>query len=200
MAKINRVIEPENSELVRDRIGEILIDEIGNQVQLSYDPLIDATVYVERSMPFDKTELPVVSVSLANGMFGNKSQREVYGTYAFNIDVFASAKSTKDSSGDTTSAFVLQKIMGICRSILEDPIYITLGFKPPFISRVWCSEMNIASTNKEDATNTAMGRLVFNVLVSEPSKGYRPQLIDGYETVIKIGNSSDGYFWNGENY
>lgn len=200
MSKINTVIPKQKFEYIRDRVFEIIMSEFEGQYLQSYDPDLDLSVFIERSTPLDKTELPGIVVSLAAGNFGNKNQGSVDGTYQINIDHYTSAKSAAGVSGDTYAAKKLHKILGISRAILEDPIYKTLGFTPPFIMKSFISELNIAAQNKEDAENTSMGRLVFNVVANETSKLLIPDLIEGYNTSIKIDNSGKGYFYKGENY
>ena len=81
MPKITQAIPPQAFEIIRNRIGLILAEEIDNQSILTYDPDLDLTVWVERTVPFDKTELPSVNVSLARGSYDSKTYRETDSTY-----------------------------------------------------------------------------------------------------------------------
>ena len=82
MAKINTIIQSQANEVIRDRIAEIIADEINNQIIMNYpSPDIDATVWVERSNSPDKTELPMIVVSLGGSTWGNKNQGSVDGTH-----------------------------------------------------------------------------------------------------------------------
>lgn len=196
MSKITKEINQQNFEFIRDRILQILVDEFEGQFILSYDDDLDLSVYVERSTPIDKTEIPAIVISLSNGNYNNKNQGCVDGTYVYNIDFFTNAKSSEGISGDTLAATKLQKIMGVGRAILEDPIYKTLGVTPPFVMKTFVSEMNIAQQNKEDAENTSMGRLLFNVVSTETTTPIVPSLIEGFKTAIKIDQSGKGYFYS----
>jgi hypothetical protein len=200
MSKIKQVILKRTYEYIRDRIFAILMDEFDGQFVLTYDTDLEVNFFIERGTPIDKTELPAIVVSIAKGSFDNKNQGNIDGSYSFNIDCFTNAKTNITEGGDYIAAKHLQKIMGICISILEDPIYKTLGFTPPFIMSSSFSEMNFASPNKEDASNTSMGRLTFNIRANEAFKLIEPSLIEGYETTVQIGNSGKGYFYIGENY
>lgn len=200
MALITEIIPSQEFELVRDRVAEILIDELANQAALSYDEDLEVNVFVERSIPFDKTELPAINVSLAQGEFDNKKAPNLDGNYIYNIDVHTSAKSNEEDQGDSRASVKLHKILGKCRAIIENPIYRTLGFNKPSISRVFFSQMDIADPGKQDALNTQMGRLILNVRVPEGVSLLAAGLIEGYDTKVKIGTSSVGYAYIGENY
>ena len=200
MSKITQIISTQRFESIRDRILEILVDEMDHQYYLTSDEDLNVSVFIERNNPIDKTELSAIVVSLAKGAYSNKNQGSVDGDYIYNVDVYTNSKTTENGAGDTLAAIKMQKLMGVCRSILEDPIYKTLGFAPPFLMKTNVSEFNIAAGNKEDALNTGMGRLTFNVTTNETNKLIVPNLIEGYETTVKIDNSGKGYFYQGENY
>lgn len=202
MAQITQIISTQAFEFVRDRIAEILDDELNNQFILSGDYDLDLSVTVESNFPqTNKEDFPIVNVSLTNGKYENKDHGgSVLGLYQYNVDVYANSKTPLEGQGDRLASIKMQKVIGICRSILEDPIYKTLGFEPPFVSRVFVSEMNISEPNKDDALNTIVGRLVFNVHVPEHCKLTTPTLIEGYETQVRIGNTNRGFQYNGSNY
>lgn len=200
MPKISQIILPQNYEFVRDRIAEILTDELDHQLALTGDYDLDVLVDVERSTPFDESELPAVNVSLDLGSWGNKHQGSVAGTYIFNIDCITSSKSTQDKAGDVAASVKTQRIAGLCRAILEDPLYKTLGFTAGFVIRTFCNDMKFGTAGSPDAKNTIVSRITFNVQVSETSKLTIPNLIEGYDTTVKIDNTSKGYFYQGENY
>lgn len=195
MSKITQPISSQAFEFIRDRIFEIIVDEFDGQHTLTTDDDLELNVFLERNTPLDKTEISSIVISLATGSFGNKHQGSVDGTYQFHIDFFTNSKTNSSISGDTKAALKLHKIMGLGRAILEDPIYKTLGFVPPFIMKTWFSEFNIAAGNKEDALNSAMSRLIFNVVANETSKLIVPNLIEGYKTSIKIDSTGKGYFY-----
>ncbi len=198
MSKIIKTIDPASFEYVRDRLLEILVSELDGQYLLTYDVELDnISVYLEKNAPVDKTELSSIIISLAVGTYSNKNQGSVDGSYMYHIDVFANSKTSPVKSGDTASSIKLQKIMRVCRGILEDPIYKTLGFVAGFILKTYVSEFNIAPGNKEDALNSSMGRISFTVVANESSKLLVPSLIAGYETTVKIDGSGKGYFYEG---
>jgi hypothetical protein len=194
MSKITIIIPPQSFEFIRDRIANILIDEIQNQYVLTSDPSINALVSLENRVPNDKTEMPEIVVSVAKGEYGNKFQGTTRVAYSFNIDVFTNAKTNATINGDLLAVKRCHRLTGICRYILEDPQYKTLGFTPPFIVRTSYQDMNIADPAKMDADNTVMARLVFVVEVMENTTLIVPDLIAGYQTKNKIEDTDQGYF------
>lgn len=196
LSKISAPIPPSGFELIRDRLGVILFSELHNQVINNYAADLDVKVFVERSNPFDKSELAVINITTPLGVWGNKNQGSVDGTYTFWIDIETNAKTQGNNPGDVISALRAEKILGACRYILEDPLYKTLGFSPPFISRVSCAKYEVGTTKEmADAMNTVMARLTINVIANEKNSLIVPSLIEGYETSIKIENGEVGYFY-----
>lgn len=197
MSNLINVIVPEQGfEIVRNRIGEILADEFENQA-LNYNPEISANIFVERTQHFDHTELSAVNVCLATGSYNNKHQGSVVGTYQYNIDVYVKSKTNPDEKGDVLAAKKLQRLLGFCRYVLEDPYYKTLGYMPGFIGRVFAGGIAIAQPEDKDAANVMMGRLILNVQLTETNSLSTPKLIAGYETTVKIDVSTQGYYYEG---
>lgn len=199
MGKIVSPIPVSAFELIRDRIADILIDEIEQQAILTYEPLFDkAEVVVEDINPEDKADLPSVNVTWASATYDSKDYSGAVraNPYVFHVDVYTNAKSTKTIDGSYSSAKKMQMMLRVIRGILENPIYKTLGYKPPYIQRVFISNISLSNAGKNDAMNTMMGRIVFNVVVAENVDLIVPQLIQGYDTTIRIGESNSGYHYN----
>ncbi len=195
---ITSVIPKQGFEVVRDRIADILKIEIETQAQLSYEPYLELVeVDVEIANPIDKIELPFINVSFANDTFSNKNQGSEDGLCTFYIDVYTNAKTNSSTKGDKVAMFRCQKLLGLCRYILADPIYKTLGLIAPSISRVYTGEINIGNVSQIDSLNTAMGRLTIYVLCNESNKLIIPKLIEGYQTTINLGETTNGYFYEG---
>ncbi len=199
MSKITNIINAQAFEIIRDRIGTILQDEIDNQSVITYDPyLASINVTIENKAPTDITELPTINVAVASGDYGNKNQGSVDGTYSYNIDVYTCAESTSSIRGDKKSTLYLQRIIGLIRYILEDPTYKTLGYNPlpvPIILGTMVSNVSFKEIDKDDSYNVAMGRVVFTVKANESNKLIIPNLISGYQTTINLSNTALGYFY-----
>ena len=195
MAKIINVIEKQNFEIIRDRIGAILYTEIKNQLQLTNNDILKCDIFVERNTPVDKIEVPTIIVSLASINFDNKNQTTVRGTTDYYIDVYTSAISGSTADGGQRASLNLHRIAGICRYILEHPAYKTLDFTPGMISNVAVKSLNIRSLQGNDAMNTAMGRLVLSVAATETNGHQCACDLSDYYTNVKIDTSNQGYVY-----
>jgi len=196
MAKIDEIIPPQAFENIRDRIAEILIDELNNQFVLTYNPEIDATVFVEKFINFDETDLPAINVSLGRGNTDNKNAMASDGSYRYFIDVYTRAKTSPSGPGDTLATKKAHKIMGLVRYILEHPEYVTLGFARPSILNTLLESMSFQDPTEKDGNNIVMGRSVFMVKATESENLIVPNLIEGFETSVKIDESSVGYVFS----
>ena len=194
MPRINSIIPTRSFELIRDRIGEIIADEMLHQFAISYDEDLDLTVWVERSTPFDKTELPAVNVSFAEDEFSNFKQGVKDGTCVYEVDVYTRSKTTNDIGGDKSSTLKLHKIIGKIDAILSNSQYKTLGFTPGFIGHTSVSSIKIVDPRQNrDAEFTKMGRLLFTVRCVEETKYITPTIAAGFDTQVKLYETDLGY-------
>ena len=200
MAQIKEIIPAQYFEVIRNRIAEILTDELDNQVVLTYDADLEATVYVDRFVPFDHTDTPAVNISFAEGKYDNQTVVDVDGTYVFFIDAFTRANTTNSDRGDKLAMFKLHKLLGVCRAIIQNPIYKTLGFEPPFIMSRQISNISIAAPQKEgDALSVVMGRLILTIVAPEDTQLLTAKLIAGFDTQVKLSLTDKGYIFSGDN-
>lgn len=201
MAVINTQIPQQNFELVQERIGEILANEILNQFTLFPTPMAlleGLVVWNNRYVPFDKSELPAINISLGSGQYGGQTVKSDDGTYQYNIDVFTNAKGTEDENGDQLAVAKLHRILGIVRAILRNPKFKTLGYETPpgFIMGIPRVEsIQFPTQDPEDTARNVMGRLVFSVKMPETTELIDPDLIYGYETIVKLAETDKGYRW-----
>lgn len=201
MAVINALIPQQNFELVLERIGEILTNELSNQYTLfpvETAVLEGLLVWKNRYVPFDKSEMPAVNVSLGSGQYSGQTVKSDDGLYQYNIDVFTNAKGTDDKAGDQHSIDKLHRIMGICRAILRNPKFKTLGYETPpgFIMGIpHVDSIQFATPDHEDTARNVMGRLVFSVRMPENTELIEPELLYGYDTIVKLYDTDKGYLW-----
>lgn len=194
MALINTLIPPQNYELVRDSVFDIIKLELTNQATLAADPELDAKVFKERFIPINKEQHPALNIMLVRGDYDNMDVVDTRGTYTYFIDVFTRAKETDAEKGDTIAALKLQRILGIVRTILEDPQYRTLTFVAPSIEHTEIKEISISQpNNNQDSFNSIMGRLTFMVVVSEGVKLLTANDIAGIDANVEIGDSGKGH-------
>jgi len=193
MSEIPTIIPIQNFELVRDRVHEILSDELANQFVLSAVNDNNAKVFLERTVPVDHSELPLVNVSLARSTLETQVVINTDQVLIFNIDVYHGSKSTDTDNGDTLAILKLHRLLGICRAILENPRYKTLGFNSPFIMNRVVTAMDIAEEGKQDAASIAMGRLTFSVKIPANTELVTPTVADGFDTQMQLELTDKGY-------
>lgn len=202
-AKINTIIPTQSFEIIRDKIAVILKEELLNQATLAANPKLDATVYVERYSPpnsSEVTEVPIVNVLLGQGDYSGQDVTQSTGTYLYFIDLYTKAKSNDDNGGDTRAIISLQKILGVCRGILEATQYLTLGFTYPFVMGRKINSIQIAAPSDPGADNLVRGRLILQVMVPEYQEQVTANPIDGSDTTVHIEESPHGYQWVVDNY
>ena len=158
MSSLLPIIPTQEFEKIRDRIGEILFNEFADQE-------ITPSIFVERTYPFDKNDLPSINITLTSGSQDQKDFGGTDETYRFNIDIYAKAKSDNANNSSIKSASELHKIIGVARQILRNPIYRTLLFAKPSLTRTTVVSFQIAEPEKKDAITMTMGRLLFDVSV-----------------------------------
>jgi len=199
-AIIQNLIPLQNFELIRDRIGSILFDEVKNQSILdSNNPDLDATIYSERIIPYSVSETPAINVSFSGGNYSVQTQIHTDGVYKYFIDVYTSANTEGAERGDKLSLQKLHRLLGICRAILENPQYKTLLFPAPSIERINVSSIDIAEPeNKQDSTSSVFGRLTLEVRIPEYVQLLIPNQIDGSDTGVKIELTDEGYVYTND--
>lgn len=199
MSKIVDTILPEAFEFVRDRIAEILVDELNNQYVNKGNYYAESRVFTERTIAIDKEEFPLINVCVGTGSYSSQHQGQTLGDYVFFIDVHTNAKHGSESA-DTVSSVRAQRLAGLVRAILENPIYKWLGFKAPFISRRYMEKFDIAAPKENDAMHSSMIRQYFHVSVAEVSILIAPPLAAGFDTAVHVNNTDQGYEWILDNY
>lgn len=168
MALIQGIIPAQNNELIRDQIAAILALELAYQGDIDQTFTAPTEVFVERITAPDASELPMVNVMLATGVYSNKDQRQVDATYTFFVDFYTKSPYEDDMRADTLAGRKLHQLMGKARAILENPQYKTLEYRMPHpIRRVRVSRIDIIdgklSQTAQDMHNTTVGRLQFVV-------------------------------------
>lgn len=196
MSRINTVIQPRAFEIIRDRLGTILADELANQFTTFNVQEANVYVTVEGDKIVDSTEMSTIIVALNEDDFDSEHAGSARGKMLFNVDAFCKAKSTDSVDGAVLSAFKLQRLIGLCYAIIKSAFYDTLGFTPGFIANVSIRKVKIGDPSEKDMVCTIQGRMFVEVTAIETTDLFVPTLITGYQTTITIGSSSSGYLYS----
>ncbi len=165
MAKITGQIPEQNFELIRDKIGVILVTELAAQTETQ-----GFKVWSERVVPFNNSELPAINISFDNVPYDNHNPKSRTGENEYYIDVITKAKhqgNTEDQRGDIIASKKAQRVAGIIAYILSSGEYYTLDFPPGTIQSRWISEIKVGRIEDSDAIHTVLARVTFKVKANE---------------------------------
>ena len=170
-ALIDSLIDKQdNYEIIRDKIAQILADEIASQKALAVtagkDPTLwDFTIYMERSNPFilarntaggvtGEAEIANVWLDNINYVDGNVVDRKQPST-TINIDC-VSAKSSQDNpaggitlSADERASLDAERIGRLVRNILMSDVYTYLALRG-VVGRRWITRMQKFQADRDD--------------------------------------------------
>ncbi len=201
MSLINGIVPRQNFEIVRDQICQILVEEIEHQFILSEDQdLSNVKVFVERTSPFDHTELPALNVGVERGDYSNQHQGHADGTYRYFIECNTKAETTEDDRGDSISKMRVQRLIGLSRAILENPVYKTLGFPTgsgAIIMHRHIESFVFAENTRHDSENVNMCRMMLVVRMVETTELIEADVVAaGNDTTIKLSETEKGFYWS----
>ncbi len=212
---IPSIIPQQNFELIRDRIGLIIFQELESQFDLTGNPELakppfsagqypdSLVVFIDRIVPFDEAELPCVNVSYNGAPYDSNNPMWSDGLNSFFIDVYVKAKANEDgdeTNADTLAAIKLASILGKIRFILRYSDYKTLGFAPGFIGNTKVASINMLGPlkNNQDANCGLVGRIVFEVKAIEPVTPIEPRNASNFLTTVKLSTTDKGYVYIGD--
>ncbi len=193
---ISGVIPQQAFEQIRDRIGLILATEFASQYALSGGATPNPTVYTERFIQFDLTEAPALNIRLIRGDYALKDPTQTDGTYVFNIEAYTTSKTTGSVRGDFKSTASWQRILGMARSILENPLYSNLGFTTPYLENTNVGSIEaLQPANNNDAVFEAQGMITFTVRVPEDTELQTSNDLLFSGTIVRLYDTDIGYYW-----
>lgn len=196
MSKILLEIPRQGFELIRDRIGIILADEIAGQFAIHADPERNPKVFVERLTAIDSGELPILNILYSGSNYGGNTAIDSDGKNTYHIDLYANAKTKIAKKGDAEAMDRLGRNLGMIRAILESPHYVVLDFPRPFIMGTEVSSIKIQDPkDNKDAKNNVMGRLTFEVAASEKVELIQAIEAEGYDTQVKLHETDKGFVY-----
>ncbi len=190
---IDEIIPKQGFEQVGEVIGAVLSLELAVQKTRRSLPE-DINCYHERITPYDKGEGLMVNVMFDSAKYDSFTESNAQGPSIFNIDVYATGRSSQYERGGTDASKRVQMYLGMCRYILQSTKYKTLGLEPGFIGGTYVDSMQMYDVqNVQDAASVKMGRLSFSVRIQESQS-----LWDGVDlinniTQVKLHETDLGY-------
>lgn len=202
MSKIVGVIPLQNYELIRNKIAEIIAIELENQFVISYDPDFDCNVWLERTTPFDQTEMTpaVINVSFIDGNYQNEDVKDADGVYSYAVDVYSRGYTNDENIGDTRAALIVQKVIGKIRAILMATVYKTVDTGLGIVKNRRVVSVQVYDPKRhpqgdDSTTFDQAGRLTFQVTAIETVEVLTPNMIQGSDTWVRWCCTDKGYVW-----
>lgn len=177
--QIPLIEDPDGFELVRNAIGQILVEEMEGQKLKAIAKALDPTpwdipVFLERSHPWDALnagiESPLINVWYDNSNTEGAKSNSVnqQSQSVFNVECIGTVKTieteTGQVSGDEATQLEVQRIARIARQIIMHPKYMTLGLSQ-VVGRRWMGTRQAFQPNSGQlpVNNVSACRLQFYV-------------------------------------
>lgn len=198
MAIITEPILTQNFEIVANRIGEILKEEISNQQDLQ-GFTEDVEVFLERMEPFDKSEDVMISVSFRENDLDSYNVQDAQGNCMYFIDLFTTGLGIGDEPPSINAKNKLFRYLGLIRYILSSGKIPTLGFPRGFIGGKYIKKVvidtdysNFGNHSNYDGAFIRFARFVFVVRVNEKQELWDGIALNGNGTVFNYQNTPKG--------
>lgn len=152
-------------------------------------------IFIERTAPIDKEDLPVINIVYAESIDvdENTSYTSVFDN-KYLIEIYSNATADENSPGDLKSALLNSHLMGMVRAILMNQQNLYLDFTDKFIQSRKVQTMTRTQPRiATDSLNTISGTLEVHYIAEETTElqeGYLEALLS---TVVKIENTEKGY-------
>ena len=216
MAYIDYILPENNFELVRSKIASILATELANQAVLISTKIalgglspeeeyslnlslecIPSKVYEERNVKVSPVDLPFLNVILANVPLNDLVPESTQnGTNRYAVESWHGSLDSDSERGDLRASKKLQRLLGMCRSILMDKNYRLLDFDFGIVGDRVCTEIAISQPNPttESSENEIYGRFFVDVLVHEEVKDLSGTALEGIDATQTI--NDDEISWS----
>jgi len=200
MPNLTKAISPKNLDIIRAKIGAILVDELPNIATLNADTDLDnIQVQLERFTPLNENEyLPRVIVRFTGGNLIAKDAVSQRWSYNYAIMCYASVN---EEDGDRKASLLVTKILGIINEILNSSYYLHLDLPKPMIFRTEPQQIEIMdSQDNQESMNISVGGLNFMVETLETQNEIDPTVLEQHKANMDLFNSNKGFefIWDKE--
>ncbi len=190
---ITEQIPTQGFEIVTNRLGVILLEELTNQ-KLIQELKDDFSVFIDRQEPFDNSEDVVINISLSNSSFTGLTQKDTQGVCTYFVDVYCTGNESLSLTGNDDVRQRLHLWIGLIRYILSSTKYQMLGLPAGLIGGKYVNNISFPEMNgNQDASYIRMARLDFSVRVQESQDMWSGIQLLGNDTGIKLYLTDKGY-------
>lgn len=191
-AIITEKIQTQVFEAVLYKIAEILHLELGYQ-QSNHKNIDEFEVFIERMIPYDKSENIMINVTSANINYDSYTQSSAQGVSAFNIEVYAPLSEIHIGPQEATK-FKLHSAVGLIRYILQSHKYARLNMPMGCIGNTSIRSISFFDDfNNQDGANIRIATIGFDVKIIETQELWEGIELFSNSTEIKLCNTEKGY-------
>lgn len=195
MAIIDTVISGSEHGLIRDRIAQILADEIGNQQTLNPSVNYPSRIFVERGTDFNYPELPAMNVSIGEINYTDNYQVQRMVDVTFWIDVYSRRKDSDQGGAGELATKEALYFSRVVQFILDHPHYKTLLFGNAIIFDTQADAVNIGRAASDESAKVSAARVLFTVRTLA-SGAFQPHTdLNESFTTVQLNESEEGFFY-----
>lgn len=192
-AIITDIIPIQNFEIVLNKLGVILLEELTNQIDLqNLDN--ELGIFISRQEPYGKEEDVMINITLDNSNYSGKTQKDRQGLTTYYVDVFCQGIESENQTGSTSSRITLMQYVGMIGFILSSTKYKTLGFENNLIGGTMVDSIQVQNNyGNQDANFISFARITFSARLQEVQDTWTGIELLGNDTNIKIDTTNKGY-------
>ena len=190
---ITELIPDQPFQIIQNRIGEILLEEITAQHELQ-GLESDFKVFVERIQPYDVSEDVVITLACREQDNQEYTQSVSQGQNLYFIDIFCGGIESEDRTMSEDVRLKLFKYVGIVKYILNSGKYPTLGFARGLITNKHVKKVtfdtdysNWGNHSNYDASGIRFCRILYLVTANESTELWQGIPLQGNDTVVYTG-------------
>lgn len=195
---LSEIIGVQNFEVVANRIGSILLEEIHNQKTIQgFDDEIE--IFNERIEPFSKEQDVMITIAFREAEYAGQNTRDSQGEYIYFIDIFTSGWGEEEISPSIVSKNKLFRYVGLVRYILSSGKYLTLGFPPGMIGGKYIEKIkldtdysNFGNHSNYDGSYIRFARIMYKVRVQENQELWQGIELQGNTTNVTLDDTEQG--------
>jgi len=190
---ITEQIPDQPFQIIQNRIGEILLEEITAQHALQN---LDSSFefFVERINPYDKAEDVVITLAYREAENQEYTQHNSQGHHVYFIDIFTGGIENGALSQSEDVRLKLFKYVGIVKYILNSGKYPTLGFPRGLIANKHVKKVtfdtdysNWGNHSNYDASGIRFCRIIFMVMANESTELWTGIPLQGNDSIVYTG-------------
>jgi hypothetical protein len=192
---ITELIPDQPFQIIQNRIGEILLEEITAQHALqSLESSFE--IFVERIHPYDVSEDLVITLACREQDNQEYTQQSSHGQNLYFIDIFCGGIESADRSLSEDVRLKLFKYVGIVKYILNSGKYPTLGFPRGLIGNKHVKKVtfdtdysNWGNHSNYDGSGIRFCRILFLVTAREETQLWEGIPLQGNDSVVYTGTN-----------